>query len=173
MVERNWNILKPPWKKHLRRVGLVPPDLAQGWDQPCCRFARSSDCLFMLGPHACWFMFLPVVVIVFCRMSQTSLLKRNCVQEHVSASSAPDPSLGSLSCSNNCATVSLCCWKILEHVCLFDVFAIPMPYISKRLFWPFCFGTCFFLQVSARIVRLHQSDPKALNQANELPSADT
>ena len=28
------------------------------------------------------------------------------------------------------------------------------------------------LQVLARIVRLHQSDPKALNQANELPSAD-
>lgn len=173
MVERNWNILKPPWKKHLGRVGLVPPDLAQGWDQPCCRFARSSDCLLMLGPHACWFMFLPLVVIVFRGNLQTSLLKRICVQEHVSASSAPDPSLGSLSCSNNCATVSLCCWKILEHVCLFDVFAIPMPYISKRLFWPFCFGTCFFLQVLARIVHLHQSDPKALNQANELPSADT
>ena len=46
-IETYWNHLE---KNHLGRVGLVPPDLAQGWDQPCCRFARSSDCLLMLGP---------------------------------------------------------------------------------------------------------------------------
>ena len=47
-----------------------------------------------------------------------SFLKRSCVQEHVSASNAPDPSLGSLC---NCDTVSLCSWRIIEHVCLLDV----------------------------------------------------